>query len=82
MKDLLTQLGTTGLENVAVIVAVIAGLIAVDLVRRAICKLLWRQARIRSKAELDAKLAAEYPATMTEEQCKQMHAEVWPGDKP
>jgi hypothetical protein len=80
MTDLLTQLGPTGQENVAVIVAVIAGLIAVDLVWRTIGKLLWRQARIRAKAELDANLAAAYPATMTEDECKRMNAEHWNGD--
>jgi hypothetical protein len=80
MTDLLTHLGPTGQENVAVIVAVIAGLIAVDLVWRNICKLQRRQARIRSKADLDAKLLSQWPVTMTEDECRRMNAERWNGD--
>ena len=77
MNDLLSP---TGQAIAAVVVAVFAGLIAVDLVWCIIRKLQRRQAVLRAKANLDAKLAAEYPATMTEEQCKQMNAEKWNGD--
>jgi hypothetical protein len=64
----------------AVVVAVFVGLIFAHAVWIAIKKLLRWQAVRRAKADMDAKLAAKYPDTMTEEECKQMHAEKWNGD--
>ena len=78
MTDL-AQLGTTG-QAIAVVVAVFAGLIAVDLVWRIIRKLQRRQAKIRDYAKLTARLRAAYPEIMTEDECKRMNAEYWNGD--
>lgn len=64
----------------AVVVAVFAGLIAVDLVWRIIRKLQRRQEILRAAARIEAYMAKTYPATMTEAQCDEMHAEHWNGD--
>ena len=77
MNDLLSP---TEQAIAAIAIAVFAGLIAEHTVWIAIKKLHRRQAVRRAKADLDAKLAAKYLETMTEEQCDEMHTEKWNGD--
>ena len=79
MNDLLSP---TGQAIAAVVVAVFAGLIAVDLVWCIIRKLQRQHNALLAKAQIDAYLAAEWigPVLMTPEQRDQMNAEKWNGD--
>jgi hypothetical protein len=60
---------------------VFVGLIAAHTVWIAIKKFLRWQAVRRAKADMDARMKAEFKETMTAEQCEEMHKQLWPGDR-
>lgn len=74
-------LSPTGQTIAAVVVAVFVGLIFARAVWIAIKKLLRWQAVRRAKAEMDARMKAEFEETMTAEQCEEMQKQLWPGDR-
>ena len=73
-------LSPTGQAIADILIAVVVGLIFAHLAWIAIRRLLLRQAEKQAKAEMDAHLAANYPETMTDEQCEEMQKQKWSGD--